>query len=232
MAFHGNNTTLGRRASDDVDRWWLTDADIRALWPLSRTQAFANVIADQYHMAAVNGAEIGANGLICNNATGKHASAGNVLNKHRNAISWGCWAYVASTARAVGVMGKTEATGGYRFSFGQPPDEGNIHIQSSAAFSLAAPAVDIRNAWHFVVGVFDGDAHTPRLYVDGDLAVEGDEQSGGFHSSTFPYSLGCYGANDARTMDGVIDDAFHFERTLTQAEIQQMMAAGRGRLYS
>jgi hypothetical protein len=221
-----------RAGTPAIDRWWLTDPARKAtaLWPLSTTRNGDNVIANEFHMVPQNGAQITANGLECVSESKRHASAGDVLNKGRLAMSIGCWVYIPNgSPRATSIIGKTELVNNVsRYSIGEAATSlsPRVTIGNSSFESNVDRVVD---GWAFLTGVWTGDSGSAIIYRDGVERARGTFSALN-RLSTFPYTLGSIGISDV--MDGNIDDAFHFFRALTVDEINEIMAAGRGNLYA
>ena len=86
------------------------------------------------------------------------------------------------------------------------------------------------NTWTHVAGVFDGQAHTLTVYVNGhasQLAVAVSGVSAPFITNE-PVLIGAgdLGSNVRDFFNGGIDEVELFNRALTQAEIQSLVDAG------
>lgn len=143
--------------------------------------------------------------------------------------TWGCW--VKFAAGAMGVSQRIMCKGllsraNYRFDLNKGAGNviqggvgtGSANVTNNADFVVEA------DKWYFVVVVLDLTAEKLKLYIDAIEQTNDATTAITTHGdSNAPFSIGCsnFGTADARTqfLDGIIDDAFVFDRALTATEI-------------
>ena len=114
------------------------------------------------------------------------------------------------------ILGSREA----RFSFALAGQQGNGRLTY-----LTADREFQRGRWHHVVGTYDGD--TMRIYVDGELAGQSQEQRGAirYPARTF-YEIGAYhDSNEYYRLKGAIHEVRVYDAALSADEIARHYAA-------
>ena len=110
-----------------------------------------------------------------------------------------------------------EPAGKWTFWSGNGTEDGNWQ-------TLDGPEVNLEE-WDHVAIVYDDDAKTKKLYVNGELAVESDDSVA--ENDTTPFNIGA--GEDTGTgfhFKGDIDDIGLWDIALTEAEIVQAMEQG------
>ncbi|MGK5530899.1 LamG-like jellyroll fold domain-containing protein [Streptomyces sp. URMC 129] len=102
-------------------------------------------------------------------------------------------------------------------------DASHVRVNQNpcSATTPNCPAAGL-GTWTHVVGVYDGDAQTMRLYINGDL--EGTASFTPRWNATGPVLLGS-ARNSAglyNQMEGTLDDVRFFDRTVTASEVRQL----------
>ena len=111
-------------------------------------------------------------------------------------------------------------TRGQQFSFALKSDD-----NSSITYLTDEAASFELGKWYHVAATYDGD--TMNLYVNGEMVISSNEQSGAI---TYPaqggqLQIGAYFDDDEHNMhDGKLDDMRLYDTALTEAQIQQVMA--------
>lgn len=124
------------------------------------------------------------------------------------AVSWG-----GNSNYANGLGASSSGRADFRLAFGTV---NGLVVQSPAALSA--------NAWHHMVGTFDGTV--ARLYVDGALVASGTAPAGAFTISSNGY-LGAYQPNTALyNWNGSLDEVAVYNSVLSPARISAHYQAG------
>jgi uncharacterized repeat protein (TIGR01451 family) len=117
----------------------------------------------------------------------------------------------------------------YRFDI--QPDGKPLLIVSpdgtySSDYELVASTSLITGTWYHVAGVFDAGAGTLVIYLDGEPAGSRWVAYDHIYRSTAPFMLGANLNNGSVTQyfDGALDEWRVYDRPLSQAEIQALMA--------
>ncbi|MBN1125614.1 MAG: hypothetical protein JXA82_11445 [Sedimentisphaerales bacterium] len=110
----------------------------------------------------------------------------------------------------------------------------NTHNLEFACTGVEVPGTEWSNIWgsipvddglwHHAAGVYDGQ--TMSLYVDGQLDIS-KEATGWIDVSSYPVLIGENAQQPRRYWDGCIDDVRIYNYPITQAEILELVKAGR-----
>ena len=139
----------------------------------------------------------------------------------RQPLSISAWAYRrSSNANHTIIDGATDSSNSFgahlRFTTANKIRWYFNNANLSSADTTTTPSL---NAWHHVIGTFDGV--TSRIYFNGVL--EASTTGDAFGTAAGNYRIGClstvYGA-DVGVMDGLIDDIRIYNRALTESEIR------------
>ncbi len=99
-------------------------------------------------------------------------------------------------------------------------------------YDTSIPVTDVsNNAWHNVVGVYDGELM--RFYFDGDLVDTNSLPSGSITSNSAPLCIGAEATASACSglyFDGSIDEVLIYNRSLTDREVSDLYNERKGRL--
>ena len=110
-----------------------------------------------------------------------------------------------------------EPAGAWTFWSGNGTEDGNWQLLDGPEATLGE--------WDHLTIVYDDDAKTKKLYVNGELAVESDDSVA--ENDTKPLNIGAGGdTGTAYFFNGDIDDIGLWSRALSQAEIQAVMEQG------
>jgi hypothetical protein len=99
---------------------------------------------------------------------------------------------------------------------------------SSDYLLQVSPATPLEEGvWHHVAGVFDGEARTLAVYVDGALAGWRSVSYGSVHDATAPFMLGANLSSGSalQPFDGQLDEWRVYSRALTESEIAALMTS-------
>lgn len=139
-------------------------------------------------------------------------------------LTLSCWFRTSSLQTNKYLMGKLIG-GGSNF-YDLRLNSNTIGLTLVLAPNVFATTVNYNdNQWRHVVGTFDG---TAKLYIDGVQLVSSGV-TGALGTSTDPFSVG--GTSGIATFTGDLDEAYVWNRALTQAEVTELYNSGKGLTY-
>ncbi len=144
-------------------------------------------------------------------------------------VSVQIWAKIRQPGSLNGLICNFQDNGSNESGFGMHTTDNGIEwAVSTGRFTMISEACPL-NRWVHIVGTFDGVKS--RLYMDGKLAAE--KEAGGLISWKFKpvdMNLGRYhDDNEDFRVNGVLDEAALWNRTLSEDEISRLYNEGRGR---
>ena len=160
-------------------------------------------------------------------------------------ISVSAWARLQRTSDWGGLVGYLQDNGSFekgwllgyrddRFCFGLASDGRNAKDQAGdgAITYLTAPQASSLDAWHHVVGTYDGTVM--RLYVDGEEVATSREQHGDLlYPSNARFAVGAYQDRDEfYPMLGSLHSISIYDQVIEQARVRQLYQAKHGKLPS
>ncbi len=106
----------------------------------------------------------------------------------------------------------------------------NFITGDGSGFASATSAADtVRlGEWHHIAGGFDRDAGLLRIWVDGQLVIDGTVNSNNTYTGGNPLSVGGNSGTSYRGLVGSVDEFALFADLPTEAEVEAMFAATRG----
>jgi hypothetical protein len=92
-------------------------------------------------------------------------------------------------------------------------------LEANPSFSLSP------GTWYHVVGVFDADARTLSVYLDGELIASRSVSYDSVYNSTAPFTLGAASEGGQATdyFDGRLDGWQVYSRALSESEIEDLI---------
>lgn len=140
--------------------------------------------------------------------------------------TWGAWVKLESYTGNERIMCKYTAgtdkqlyvTGTQKFSFYLGGLTTSVQSISTTTASTGS--------WFFVVGVYDSSNTALQIWVNGVKETE-ETASGSATDTNGAFAIGRRGNADSNYFDGIIDDAFIFNRALTEAEIKALYYGGK-----
>lgn len=146
--------------------------------------------------------------------------------------SFGAWIRNAKRGVDQTFLAKGTDTGNQRMFFLNVGSNGTrpgfaVSVDGVSWQTLVGSAEVLDDAWHFVVGTFDGDQS--RLFVDGTLDAQGAVSTpGALFGASGPVNIGGYGASAAVAAGapwyGRVDEAFITSDVLSEDEVRLLYA--------
>lgn len=119
--------------------------------------------------------------------------------------------------------------GGYALSVGDG-GRGTVRFynRSKDTVSLDTGSVITADSWYHVAGIYDDEAKSRRIYVDGEIEAEIRSDTGPWGADAGTASIG--GETDSGETEfrfnGLLDEVRVYDRALSQSEIQSLAAMG------
>ncbi len=219
----------------------LTDAEIQSLANLPvgywRLESNFNDSAPYGYNLSANGSPSHVTGKFGNGvdleaasnqyATLARASCPNL--RIAGSQTWGAWIKPETLTSYQYVMSTSNGDGSNNAGLQVSVDSGNIAYFTIPGLTTntqvnSGTLVLENGKWAFIVGVYDSVAGKLRIYVNGVLGGEVTATGSKTDISTGGFGIGARGgAPSAGTeVDGIVDDAFIFNRALTITEIQSL----------
>lgn len=154
-------------------------------------------------------------------------------------FSVGCWFKMESLPAAnanYGLITKYYTDGNQReWSFdirNETPVGCRMYVTNNGSSAGTPAAIEAKElgVWYFVVGGYDSVNDIIWVCVDAGEKVT-VSQSVGCRDGTSQLNIGCKNNHAGSFMDGLIDEAFIFKKTLSADEISWLYNSGNGRTY-
>ena len=149
------------------------------------------------------------------------------------ALSFGAWVYFNTCVTDKNIIGKYEDSAGeYQYALKYDASNDSIHctIHDGTSGEVAIGATDLTTStWYHVTCVHDPTLNQIIVYVDGSVDSNGGDNplshTTGITNSTAKFMIGGRTGYD-RWLDGYVDEAFVFDRVLSQSEISDIVTDG------
>jgi len=137
------------------------------------------------------------------------------------------------TADAVGGIIKKAGEGYYCYSLIVYDHRARAHLYNGIDCYVNSDIVVDDNKWHHIVGVFDRDSYI-KIYVDGACHGTWEGDSSADMQTTREVRIGddYLAPEEARYLDGIIDEVRIYNRALTEEEIKASYHSGNNTLLS
>jgi len=136
--------------------------------------------------------------------------------------TWGAWVKAESISADITIIGKDKITSRGRQLVILSTGKATFEILGLTPSNIQSDTILTSGNWYFVVGRYDGS--NLEVFVNGTKKTV--SVTGTPNVSTSDFSIGCrfVGGGDAVStpFDGIIDDAFVFNRALTDAEVTKL----------
>ncbi|MEE9525510.1 MAG: LamG-like jellyroll fold domain-containing protein [Candidatus Woesearchaeota archaeon] len=96
------------------------------------------------------------------------------------------------------------------------------------ATTTTATPLSVIDKWYHVVCVFDGDALDRKIYVDGELEIDGSTAVNPLQTGTNDFTIGDAYSGSGNYFNGTLDEILIWEDVLTTAEISELYNATAG----
>jgi len=138
--------------------------------------------------------------------------------------SWGCWIKPESLTQQGHIMGYcdvglTNFKGFYFDSSDYTPRFALTGLTTTLNIKSSTGTIST-GTWYFLCGVYDSANSKLKIFVNGTKTEA--TASGSAVLSAGEFCIGRWGAYTTLNFDGIIDDAFIFNRALTDAEVTKL----------
>lgn len=136
------------------------------------------------------------------------------------------WVKPESLAATFGMCGKDDLTDGYAVTIATT-GQVNFVTRSLGTASTVSPTGAVgTGAWYHIAGVWDDDANTKVLYVNGSKVGESTGVTGTMAGNAAAFFVGCT-RSTVNYADGMVDDLAIFSRALGSGEVKTLASGGR-----